>query len=183
MRLKLGTSPQSLSWLIATIGSGTILFFHFYAGLATLILIAALILVTPSLPITEVGSHRKSLKDSQRKLAEELVLLKSHRLEGLIFGYAKKLGEGIESIREKYTNAEISLYKAITMRSLIAPLFLLLSLIVNISLITTTLESTSRNLLATAIPILLPLVIFDSVSRLLHREILQDDMSESPETR
>ena len=183
MRLKLGMSPRSLSWLIATIGSGAILFFHFYAGLATFILISALILVIPSLPITEVSSHQKSLNDSRRELAEEFASMKSHRLEGLIFGYAKKLGEGIELIREKYSNAEISLHKAIRMRRLIAPLFLVLNLIVNISLVTTTLESTSRSLLATAIPFLLPLVIFNSVSRLLDRELLHDDIFESLETR
>ena len=183
MRLKLGSSPRSLSWLLATIGSGAILFFHFYAGLATLILISALILITPSIPITEVSSHLKSLNDSQRELAEEFASMKSHRLEGLIFGYAKKLGEGIDLIREKYSDAEIDLYKAIRMRRLITPLFLVLSLIVNISLVTTTLESPSRSLLATAIPILLPLVIFDSVSRLVDRELLQDEISESLESR
>lgn len=183
MRLKLVTTPRSLSWLLAIIGSGAILFFHFYAGLVTLILISALILVTPSLPITEVGSHQESLKDSQHELAEGFASMKSHRLEGLIYGYAKKLGEGIESIRERYSNAEIGLYKAIRMRRVITPLFLLVSLIVNISLITTTLGSESRNLLATAIPVLLPIVIFDSVSRLLERELLENDRSESLETR
>ena len=183
MRFKLGTSPQSLSWLIATIGSGTILFFHFYAGLATLILIAALILITPSLPITEVRSHQEFLNDSQRELAEELASMKSHHLEGLVFGYAKKLGEEIESIREKHRNAEIGFHEAIRMRRFITPLFLALTIIVNISLITTTLDSASRSLLATAIPILLPLVIFDSVSRLLDRELLQDEKSESLEMR
>ena len=183
MRLKVGASPRSLSWLAATIGSGAILFFHFYAGLATLILISALILLTPSLPITEVSSHQESLNDLQRELTEELASMKSHRLEGSIFGYAKKLGESIESIREKYSNAEIGLYKAIRMRRLITPLFLLVSLIVNISLITTTLGSESRNLLATAIPVLLPILIFDSVSRLLERELLENDRSESLETR
>ena len=183
MRLKVGASPRSLSWLAATIGSGAILFFHFYAGLATLILISALILLAPSLPITEVSSHQESLNDLQRELTEELASMKSHRLEGSIFGYAKKLGESIESIREKYSNAEIGLYKAIRMRRLIAPLFLVLNVIVNISLVTTTLESTSRSFVAIAMPILLPLVIFDSVSRFLQREILHDDLSESLETR
>lgn len=176
-------SPNSLAWAIAVLGSGAILWSHFFSGLLTLILLSILILLIPRIPFTSTTSRRDALDRARNFFLKELGSMNSHRLEGMVFGYATKLGDEISRSKEDLFQIEGDLQKALQLRRLLTHSLMTLNVIFNAILVTSTLDGASESLLSLGITILLPLVIIDSISRLLNREFFMERDSESTESR
>lgn len=109
--------------------------------------------------------------------------MNSHRLEGMVFGYATRLGDEISRSKEDLFQIEGDLQKALQLRRLLTHSLMTLNVIFNAILVTSTLDGASESLLSLGITILLPLVIIDSISRLLNREFFMERDSESTESR
>jgi ABC-type transport system involved in cytochrome bd biosynthesis fused ATPase/permease subunit len=154
---------------ISLVGSVGIAWFRPLSGLFTFFATLILILLIPRIGSSSRDAIVVNLDQSRKVLAKKFETMSSRRLEGQIFGYSSRLSEEATRTNSELSSIQVELDKTEVRTALLVYSWMAGTIIINAVFVTFITSSESPNLIEIALPILLPIVIFDLLQRFTSR--------------